>query len=92
MGETVEIDLGQLRAVADRVMSAAERVVEIHCPTLDPDDLPGSSVGNLAAPALVAARLGEVVATMRRWAVAAQLSADAFERVERSSGERFAHQ
>ena len=88
MGEIVEVDLTQLRAVANRVMESAERIAQMRWPTLDPDDLSGSAVGNVAAPVLVAARLTEVVANMRGWAVAAHMSADAFERTDRSNGER----
>jgi hypothetical protein len=79
MGEIVEVDLTQLRAVADRVVDAAEQIAQMRWPTLDPDDLRGSAVG---------ARLTEVVANMRGWALAAHMSADAFERADRRNGER----
>ena len=92
MGDIVEVDVRQLRVVADRVMAAAEKLAEMRWPTAGPDGLPGSSVGRVAGPASVAARLSDVVATMRGWAVAAHLSADAFERSERDSGERIASQ
>jgi hypothetical protein len=88
MGEIVQVDLTQLRAVANRVTDAAEHIAQMRWPTLDPDDLQGSAVGNIAAPVLVAARLTEVVANMRGWAVAAHMAADAFERAERRNGER----
>lgn len=88
MGEIVEVDLTQLRAVADRVMDAAEQIAQMRWPTLDPDALQGSAVGNIAAPTLVAARLTEVVGNMRGWALAAHMSADAFERADRRNGER----
>jgi hypothetical protein len=88
MGEIVEVDLTQLRAVADRVVDAAEQIAQMRWPTLDPDDLRSSAVGNIAAPVLVAARLTEVVANMRGWALAAHMSADAFERADRRNGER----
>jgi hypothetical protein len=89
MGEIAEVDLTQLRAVADRVMDAAEQISQIRWPTLDSDDLQGAAVGNIAAPALVAARLTDVVANMRGWAVAAHMSADAFERADRRNAQRF---
>jgi hypothetical protein len=89
MGEIAEVDLTQLHAVADRVMQAAEAIAEMRWPTLDPDELQGSAVGNIAAPVLVAARLTDVVANMRGWALAAHMSADAFERADASNGERF---
>ena len=88
MGGGTEVDLGQLRTVADHVMQAADSIAEMRWPTMDPDDLQGSAVGNVAAPDLVAARLTDVVANMRGWALAAHMSADAFERADRRNGER----
>jgi hypothetical protein len=88
MGEIAEVDLSQLRSVADSVMNAAEQIAQMRWPALDPDDLAGSAVGNLAAAVLIAARLSDVVANMRGWAVAAHMSADAFERADRRGGER----
>lgn len=88
MGGRTEVDLGQLRTVADHVMQAADSIAEIRWPTLNPDDLQRSAVGNVAAPDLVAARLSDVVANMRGWALAAHMSADAFERADRRNGER----
>jgi hypothetical protein len=89
MGGRTEVDLTQLRNVADRVMQAAEAIAEMRWPALDPDDLQGSAVGKIAAPDLVAARLTEVVANMRGWALAAHMSADAMERADRRNGQRF---
>jgi hypothetical protein len=87
MGEIVEVDLTKLRTVANRVMDAAENIAQMRWPTLDPDDLQGAAVGNVAAPVLIAAKLTDVVANMRGWAVAAHMSADAFERADRRHGE-----
>jgi hypothetical protein len=81
MGRT-EVDLTGLRAVADHVMAAAEAIAEMRWPTLDADELRGTAVGGIAAPDLVAARLTDVVGNMRGWALAAHMSADAFERAE----------
>jgi hypothetical protein len=89
MGEIVEVDLTQLRTVADRVMDAAEKIAEIHWPTLDADELRGSAVGGIAAPAMIAARLNDILATMRGWAMAARLSADTLERADRRNGDQF---
>ncbi|MGX9792126.1 DUF7162 family protein [Mycobacterium sp. MMS18-G62] len=89
MGGRTEVDLTQLRSVANRVMQAADSIAEMRWPELDPDDLQGSAVGNVAAPDLVAARLTDVVANMRGWAVAAHMSADAMERADRRNGDRF---
>jgi hypothetical protein len=88
MGEIVEVDLSQLRTAANSVMESAEHIAQMRWPTLDPDELQGSAVGNIAAPVLVAARLTDVVANMRGWALAAHMSADAFERADRRNGER----
>jgi hypothetical protein len=89
MGERTEVDLTQLRTVANHVMQAADIIAEMRWPTLNPDDLRGSAVGRVAAPVLIAARLNDVVANMRGWAVAAHMSADALERADRRNGERF---
>ena len=89
MGENAEVDLTQLRAVADRVMDAATDIAEMHWPTLDADELRGSAVGGIAAPVLIAARLSDVIANMRGWAVAARMSADAFEHADLRSADRF---
>jgi hypothetical protein len=89
MGEFAEVNLTQLRTAAARIMDAADAIAEIPWPALDPDDLRGSAVGGIAAPVLIAARLDDVVANMRGWAVAAHLSADAFERAERGNAARF---
>jgi hypothetical protein len=88
MGEITEVDLTELRSVADRVMAAASEIAEMRWPTLNSDDMPGSAVGNVAAPVLVAARLTDVVANMRGWALAAHMSADAFERRDHRNSER----
>jgi hypothetical protein len=82
MGEILEVDLTELRGAADRVMAAVDQIAEIHWPSLDSDELRGSAVGGIAAPVLIAARLNDVLANMRGWAMAAHLSADAFERAE----------
>jgi hypothetical protein len=89
MGEITEVDLTQLRTVADHVMASAEQIAELHWSSLDPDELRGSAVSGIAAPVLIAARLNDVLATMRGWAVAAHMSADALERADRRNGERF---
>ena len=89
MGGNTEVDLGALRAVADHVTEAADAIDEMRWPTMPTDDLPGSSVRSVAAPDLIAAKLTDVIANMRGWAVAAHLSADAFERADRRSANRF---
>lgn len=89
MGGRTEVDLTQLRTVADHVMQAADTIAEMRWPGLDPDDLAGSAVGRVPATELVAAQLTNVVANMRGWAVAAHMSADALERVDRRNGDNF---
>ena len=89
MGGRTEVDLTQLRTVADHVMQAADVIAEMRWPGLDPDDLQGSAVGRIPATDLVAAQLTNVVANMRGWAVAAHMSADALERTDQRNGEHF---
>jgi hypothetical protein len=89
MGGNTEIDLGALRTIADRVTEAAEAIDEMRWPTMPAHELKGSAVGNVPAPDLIAAKLADVVANMRGWAVAARMSADAFEHADRRSADRF---
>jgi hypothetical protein len=89
VGGNTEVDLAALRAVADRVAEAANTIDEMRWPTMPADQLPGSATGRVPAPDLIAAKLTDVVANMRGWAVAARMSADAFERADRRSADRF---
>ena len=89
MGGNTEIDLDALRAVADHVTEAADGIAEIHWPAMPADQLAGSSVGGVPAPDLIAAKLSDVIANMRGWAVAARMAADAFERADVDSADRF---
>lgn len=89
MGGNTEVDLGALRAVADQVTEAADAIAEKHWPTLPVDELRGSSTGGVPAPDLIAAKLADVIANMRGWALAARMAADAFERADRRSADRF---
>ena len=88
-GGNTEVDLNALRAVADHVTEAADAIAEMRWPALPTDELKGSSVGGVTAPDLIAAKLTDVIANMRGWAVAAHMSADAFERADRRSADRF---
>jgi hypothetical protein len=89
MGGNTEVDLSALRAIADRVTEAAGTIAEMHWATVPSDDLKGSVVGGVPAPDLIEAKLGDVIANMRGWAVAARMAADAFERADSRSAERF---
>jgi hypothetical protein len=89
MGGNTEVDLDALRAVADHVTDAADTIAEIHWPTMPAGELAGSAVGNVAAPDLIAAKLTDVIANMRGWAVAARMAADAFERADVRGADRF---
>jgi hypothetical protein len=89
MGGNTEVDLDALRAVADQVTEAADAIAERHWPTLPADELKGSAVGAVPAADLIAAKLTDVIANMRGWAVAAHMAADAFERADRRSADRF---
>jgi hypothetical protein len=89
MGGNTEVDLDALRAVADHVTDAADAIAEIHWPALPAEALAGSTVGSVPAPDLIAAKLTDVIANMRGWAVAARMAADAFERADSRSADRF---
>jgi hypothetical protein len=89
MGGNTEVDLDALRAVADHVTDAADAIAEIHWPALPAEALRGSTVGSVPAPDLIAAKLTDVIANMRGWAVAARMAADAFERADSRSADRF---
>ncbi|UUO03758.1 hypothetical protein M4D79_13085 [Mycolicibacterium novocastrense] len=88
MGEIVEVDVSQLRTVANRVMTAADQIAEMRWPELNPDELAGAAVADVAATDAVAPGLAEVVANMRGWALAARMSAEAFERAELRTADR----
>ena len=89
MGGNTEVDLSALRAVADHVTEAADAIAEIHWPTAPVDELKSSQTGTVPAPDLIAAKLADVIANMRGWAVAARMAADAFERADKRSADRF---
>jgi hypothetical protein len=89
MGGNTEVDLQALRAVADHVTEAADTIAEMHWPTITAGALTGSAVGAVPAPDLVAAKLSDVIANMRGWAVAARMAADAFEHADKGSADRF---
>jgi hypothetical protein len=89
MGGNTEVDLSALRAVADHVAEAADAIAEIHWSAMPVDELKGSQTGTVPAPDLIAAKLADVIANMRGWAVAARMAADVFERADRRSAERF---
>jgi hypothetical protein len=83
MGELV-VDASGVRAVARRVLDAVDAVNEIRWPAWDPDDLSGSSVSGIGAPALVAGRMIDITGQLHAWAADAQEAVIAFERAEAS--------
>ena len=89
MGGNTEVDLDALRAVADHVTQAADAIAEIDWPPMPSAELAGSTVATVPAPVLIAAKLADVIANMRGWAVAARMAADAFERADSRSADRF---
>jgi hypothetical protein len=89
MGGNTEIDVTALRAVADHVTEAADAIAETHWAAMPVEELTGSVVGAVPAPALIAAKLSDVIAKMRGWAVAARMAADAFEGADNRSADRF---
>ncbi|MET0701010.1 MAG: hypothetical protein ABWY93_15235 [Mycobacterium sp.] len=91
MAETpLTVDLTRLRTIANRVEQSAAAIGRFRFPGLHEEDLLGSRVGDIATPALVAARLDILVAEMVGWAEAARMSANAFEDAERSSAAHLA--
>lgn len=90
MGEIAHVDLDRLRTVADRFQAAADDVAGMGLPALDQDQLPGSVVGAVVAADLIASRIGDVVASLNGWALAAQTSAEAFQHADEANSERFA--
>jgi hypothetical protein len=89
MGGNTEVDLDALRAVADHVAQAADAIAGIDWATMPSAELAGSTVATVPAPDLIAAKLADVIANMRGWAVAARMAADAFERADSRSADRF---
>jgi hypothetical protein len=91
MAETpLTVDLTQLRKIANRVERSAAAIGRFRFPGLHEDDLLGSGVGDIASPALMAARLDTLVALMGGWADAARMSANAFEDAERDNAAHIA--
>jgi hypothetical protein len=76
------MDVAGVRALAQRVLDGADRLDEIHWPTLSSDDMTGSAVGRATTAALLEDRLADVVAHMRTWAAEAQASATALDQAE----------
>jgi hypothetical protein len=83
MGELV-VDASGVRAVARRVLDAVDAVNEIRWSAWDPDDLSGSSVSGIGAPALAADRMTDIAEQLHAWAANAQEAVIAFERTEAS--------
>lgn len=76
------MDAATVRAIADSVLDGADLLDQIDWPTIDSNDMVGSSALQSAASSLTEERLADVVAHMRTWAVAAQASAAAIHRAE----------
>jgi hypothetical protein len=82
------VDPTDLRTAAQRIRASAGVLSEIDCPRLDPDELPGSAVGGIVAPAMIADGLAGIAAQLHAWAAAAQTSATDFEAAETRSADR----
>jgi hypothetical protein len=78
------VDVIGLHDVATRVEQAAEVIAGFRFAGLPGSELTGSAVAGVAAPGLIAARLGDVPADLRGWAAAARTSAGAFEAAEQN--------
>lgn len=69
MGEkSVTVDPGDLRALAGRVATCADRVGALRCPVLGAGGFDGAAVSRLAGPDAVTARLAVLGAELRGWA------------------------
>lgn len=90
MGEIAHVDLDRLRAVAARFWAAADDVAGLGMPRLDQEQLPSSAVGAVLAADLIAGQIGDVVASLNGWALAARTSAEAFQHADAANSERFA--
>ena len=71
MGELV-VDASGVRAVAKRVLDVVRALNEISWPAWDPDDLTGSSVSGIGAPAVAADRIIDITEQLHAWAANAQ--------------------
>jgi hypothetical protein len=80
---TVKMDAAAARSIADRLLEAAARLDEVHCPPMASDDLPGATVAATATPDVVADLIADLVAQMRTWATSAKASAAAVEQAGR---------
>jgi hypothetical protein len=81
------VDLTQLRRIADRVERAADAIRRYRFPGCE-DGLPGSSVGGVVSPALVAARLDDLLAGLTGWTAVARIAVGAFETADQDSAAR----
>jgi hypothetical protein len=88
MGAGTELDLDAVRALADRVLTAAAAIADFPIPGLGAEDLRGSAVVAATAPQQVAAELSDVAAALRGWAASVRASADAFAAVEQRNAAR----
>jgi hypothetical protein len=86
----ITVDPDVLRAMAGRAERSTEALRHVRIPGLDDVSLPGSAVGGIAGPALVAARLDSLAAELAGWAAAARASAAAFETAEQRNSGRLA--
>lgn len=89
MGGHTEVDPALLRASADSVRHAADRLDDFSWPTLDVEALRESDVGRSAVPGALAGRAAGLATALRDWADAAAAAATAFERAEQGAAHRF---
>lgn len=76
------MDAAAVRANADQVLERADRLDEIHWPTLASGALVGSAVSSATALSSAEDRLADVVAHLRSWTTAARAAATAVEQAE----------
>jgi hypothetical protein len=81
MGELV-VDASGVRAVARRVLDVVDVLNEIRWSAWNSDDMAGSSVSGIGAPAEAADRMIDIAEQLHAWAANAQGAVIAFERTE----------
>jgi hypothetical protein len=84
----VVVDLDRLRTVANRVERSADALRRFRFAGLDADELRGSEVGPLTRPALVAARLDELIDAISAWAGAARAVGGRIDEADENTADR----
>ena len=81
MGET-SVPLGALRVGAEGIDRTAQLIAELDWPAIEPTALAGAALTAVVTSARLTARVDDVVADLRAWAVAAHAAAAELERAD----------